>query len=525
MPISRKKACEQCRLAKAKCSLDGVCSRCANRGLACNYSSETSRAGPYTRPHSSETTRGFSSGSPASTTAAPLPLVTLDSGAPWLEFADVFREESTLMNIGLSDWEPYQAAGSRGLLRNLTGFNTMSEVATYPPLPGDSQHHESRNNLILDNLPDSMLPWDVPGLAQPGGIQSNVRVGDATEQAGEAVTTSNNLSQPDNLPSPTDQSELTPNIGNSKVVAVYGKNSEQFRARRQGATLEQSLTAKILIGQIEDYPKMLIRGSRLPPFIFPRCILNGRLCHQCTAVNGMHQCLPEPLANCALLTQMFYSHSPGNKQLVWRTIYKEQKRLREQYHRFDTTTLLAAVQALSIYVLIQAQDTEPVTKHDITCLGVTVGDMATTLLFRCDGRRDIYQDSNFSQTSWVIHESIRRIISLFYVINVTLVIQIGGTKRADCEDIRTAYLPCARDLWDPDATEAWAIRLHRYKSQRSSSRGLRINDLLNSLRSDHPGKKGAVNSPVQKDIATWCERLDDLGSLVWMASLLDLRIN
>lgn len=329
MPISRKKACEQCRLAKARCSLDRICSRCVNRSLTCDYNGGVSRAGPYTRPHPLENPRGFSSASPALNTVAPLSLFSpIDSGAPWPELGDAFRDESTLVNTELVDWDSYQAVDSRGTLRDQASLN-MSEAATHPPLLGDSPHHELTNNLTLNELPDSILPWDYPGTPQPGDI-SNALPGATTKQVDEAVVMSANVSELDCLSSPTDQREITGEIEKGTTITIYGKQSEKSQARRQGPTPEQSLTTKILVGQIKNYPRMLIGGNRLPPFIFPQCIFNGRLCRQCTAANGMHQCLPEPLANCAALTQMFYSRSPGNTQLVWKTMYEEQKRLYEQ---------------------------------------------------------------------------------------------------------------------------------------------------------------------------------------------------
>ncbi|KAI1184524.1 hypothetical protein F5B17DRAFT_442556 [Nemania serpens] len=524
MPISRKKACEQCRLAKARCSLDRVCSRCVNRGLACDYNGGVSRAGPYTRPHSFESGRDLSLASPALPMVDPLDLLSpLGSGAPWLEFGAAFRDGSPLLNTEIVDWDLYRVADSRGTLRDQASLN-MSEAETHSALPGTSPHHELRNELTSNELPGFILPSNFTEKSQSADIRSTVLPDAATGQGGEAVTMSKNASEFFGLSSPTDKTEVASEKEKVTIVTIHVNQPEKLQAWQQSATPGQSLTARILVGQIENYPRMLIRGSRLPPFIFPQCAFNGKLCRQCTAVNGIHQCLPEPLANCAALTQMFYSRGPGNAQLVWKTMYDEQKRLYEQSHTYDIPTLLAAIQAVTIYMLIQAQDTESVAKNNITCLAVTLAEMTTALNFRYPFHRDIYQDSDLSLKCWAVHESIRRTINLFYVINIALTVQIGS-KRSKCGSILATPLPCARDLWDPDATETWALRLHRYKSRISSNRGLVISDLLNALGSDQSGKKSAADVPAQKDLVTWCESLDDFGSLVWMASLLDRQIN
>lgn len=56
------------------------------------------------------------------------------------------------------------------------------------------------------------------------------------------------------------------------------------------------------------------------------------------------------------------------------------------------------------------------------------------------------------------------------------------------------------------------------------NRVLTINDLLGVLDSRKSGKKDMVDPLVQKDLVTWCESLDDLGTLVWMASILELQV-
>jgi hypothetical protein len=112
-------------------------------------------------------------------------------------------------------------------------------------------------------------------------------------------------------------------------------------------------------------------------------------------------------------------------------------------------------------------------------------------------------------------------LNLFYVIGSVFVSLIGDPDRPGCETVRATPLPCGRDLWDPDATESWAIRLHRYQSRLVSDRLLNIDDLLDYMDSPQSSKSDGAGALVRKDLATWCENLDDLGTLVWTASLLN----
>ncbi len=101
---------------------------------------------------------------------------------------------------------------------------------------------------------------------------------------------------------------------------------------RKLSTRESLLTSKVLLGQLLRYPRMLIRGASLPPFIFPPCAMKDMVYEEC-AVDGMHQCLPEALVNCCTLTHMVYTKTPANTPFVWRTVYAEVERLlREVSH-------------------------------------------------------------------------------------------------------------------------------------------------------------------------------------------------
>ncbi|KAI1754065.1 hypothetical protein F4782DRAFT_61293 [Xylaria castorea] len=513
MPISRKKACEQCRQAKAKCSLESVCSRCLNRGSTCEYNACPSRVGPYTRPHLLESECRLSSASPA----VPVePLSSLfcppDLGVPCPDFgaADLLREDTALNNIQLASWDPCQMNEPRGVSLDQATLN--------------SSEAEARSNPALNGLSTSMSPWGFTWNSQFSDTQPEQRSASRTDKSAESVSSARSPTQPDCPSSPVDESEITADMGDGTTIVFKCKPFDLSQALLRGVSTQKSLMAKVLIGQIENYPRMLIQGSKLPPFIYPQCVLNNILCHQCVAENGSHQCLPEPLANCATLARMYYGRSPNNARFVWKTIYNEQKRLYKEFCAFDVPTLLAAVQAIVIYILMQAQDTESMAQNDVASMAITLAEMAKTLHYRSQYQIGILQNPNLGQKTWVIHESVRRTVNLFYVIGIVTIIRIGGAQKTGCCGILETPLPCGRELWEPEATETFGIRLHRYKSRLVSDRGLLVNDLYHALDPGQPGKNDATDSLIQKDLATWCESQDDLGTLVWMTSLLDQQL-
>ncbi|KAI0533601.1 hypothetical protein GGR58DRAFT_100510 [Xylaria digitata] len=515
MPISRKKACEQCRLSKTRCSLEPVCLRCSNRGLECKYAEGSFRVGPYNRPHSVGKEQDLSL---SSTTEPHSGLFGLPGpGATSLGFVNFLGEEPTVYNTDVDNWDTYRDNQPQGTPWDQAIWSRC-KVLRPPSLSGNSLQHEAPSGVTLNILPAAMLPWDILGGSQVGDTQPGASPAVTTDQSAEALATEKNLPQPgSSLASTEDERPI--DFEDESTVAVYVKRYERLLAQRRSATAERPLMARILVGQVGNYPTMLIQGNRLPPFIFPRCVLNNRLSRHCTAANGTHQCLPEPLANCAALTQMFYSRSSGNAQFVWKTIYDEQNRLYREYRTYDEPKLLAAVQAVMIYILIQAQDTESIAIHDISALAVTLCDLSASLHFRGKYHLNIYQNTDLSQEAWAIYESTRRTINLFYVIRVVLGVEIGNTKH--CSTLLATPLPSGRELWDSDAAETWAIRLHRYKNRMVSNRVLTIEDMLSYPGNNQLGMNNEIDGPVQKDLATWCESLDDFGMLVWMASLLD----
>ncbi|GAW11964.1 hypothetical protein ANO14919_013180 [Xylariales sp. No.14919] len=521
MPISRKKACEQCRLSKSRCSLEPVCLRCLNRGLECKYTGGLLRVDPYPRPHLFGLEQIPSLATPTATTAEALSGVfdVPDLGATSLGFGKLFGDKPTVYNIGIDNWDSYYNDEPNGTTWDQAVWDRSKRAPQPPSFSGDPPHHEDHNTATLNVMSTPTLPCGLLGASQLGNGRRNTGLTDTTDRPTEVVATEKVRPQLGRHSSPAEETEGPVDFEDESTIATYASRYERLLTQRRGADTERPLMARILVGQVGNYPMMLVQGSRLPPFIYPQCVLKNRLSYHCTAENGTHRCLPEPLANCTALTKMFYGSSSSNSQFVWKTIYDEQRRLYKESRTYDIPTLLAAVQAVVIYILIQARDTESIAKNDVASLAVTLCDMSARLHFQSKYHTDIYKHPNLSLEAWVINESVRRTINLFYVIRIVLAIQIGSPHH--CAVILATPLPSGRDLWDPDTAETWAIRLHRYKSRMVSNKVLTIEDMLSYSDNDQVGRDGEADSPVQKDVATWCESLDDFGTLVWMASLLD----
>jgi hypothetical protein len=112
----------------------------------------------------------------------------------------------------------------------------------------------------------------------------------------------------------------TPDL--SCTGALQPQFSQRTRSIQQG-----SLTTKMLFSKLADYTKMMGEGITLPPFIHPPCCLGQS--DQCTP-NSPHQCLPEILAVCANLTQMFNARVSGSHGYIWQQICTHLRQLRAE---------------------------------------------------------------------------------------------------------------------------------------------------------------------------------------------------
>lgn len=82
-------------------------------------------------------------------------------------------------------------------------------------------------------------------------------------------------------------------------------------------------------------------------------------------------------------------------------------------------------------------------------------------------------------------------------------------------------LPSSRDLWSSAPNQEWARQYKRFLGNKSQKRVLRMQDLVSSLQSSPADDGTALLLDSRKDISEWCERLDEFGMLVWMATMLE----
>ncbi|KAI1877530.1 hypothetical protein JX265_003538 [Neoarthrinium moseri] len=204
-----------------------------------------------------------------------------------------------------------------------------------------------------------------------------------------------------------------------------------------------------------------------------------------------------------------------------KTMIDEVRRLGNEFETYDVEALLAATQASILYILLQAQYASYLSQDDIAFMVNTLGDMMTKLHLSTVYQSDIHRIKTLTQREWALYESIRRAANLLFVLETLLDVIIGHREVPDCPGFGAVPLPCSRDLWNYECKDAWPHRLKRDTASRTSGKTLTIGDLIKSSQSTFSSDPGDRDSGLLGEAAKWGERVDEFGSLVWMAITLN----
>lgn len=265
MPVRKLKSCVHCRKAKARCSLSNPCSRCATRRLECQYATA-----PLRPERRAVTFRAIRPAAGKSVYGQAEQAFDRQHDAP-------FMAESTTSPPKRQSAEKSDSSSYAGFMGAQQTISTEAEEEIFSlPLAGSTIDMslaftpDPQTSLISPHLLDLEFSNLFPGLATPASLN-------------------------------------TPSI----------KSSSPQLSQRSRSLQEGSMTAKMIFSRVIDFSRQLADAKSLPPFIHPPCCLGPG--DECSSQSS-HQCLPESLAVCSNLCQMFYCRLPGSHDFVWKQI-------------------------------------------------------------------------------------------------------------------------------------------------------------------------------------------------------------
>lgn len=299
MPLSRKKSCVRCRQSKLRCNqATPSCSRCSERGTRCVYDWKASHASPYAHASVSRASRSLSTPS------------AILGEVPELQMPEDSGDFSVFMHPPSQPADVEQQ--QNGIDLHWAAINAIEEPSLNTPKIGSS--------LDVSSLSAPFPVWTGPqGLSE---IEEEMLDVETIPMAGSSP----------NIPGAWFLGgELTTSrSSNHKCCAAnFTESRPPRRTFQRRHVLRNCALSSVVVGQLTSFPKMLIQGHHLPPFITPPCHVHEELAFDC-AKNGRHQCLVKELAICAGLVEMFFSRTPQNADFVWKMIYAERDRLRRE---------------------------------------------------------------------------------------------------------------------------------------------------------------------------------------------------
>lgn len=274
------------------------------------------------------------------------------------------------------------------------------------------------------------------------------------------------------------------------------------------------LNQAYVITSLRSYPEMLISGKTLPPFIHPSCSVTTVQNHQTVGFDTRPE-LPEPLAICMSVVQMFKAKNKENSSFVWSTVREAQEKLARDFRSYSDWDTVAALQAVTVYFILRISEDED-TGHvnfDVQLIQTMV--------------RISLNVSNFSHKyaptsngclpgwkNWILIESIRRTTTILLLIDQFFDIRPGLPNfYCDGAYLRSMLLPCSRKLWQADNESTWEAEYTSDAGMQGQKVRLRYGDLVefNSL-ADISGYswKGPLEG--------WLAQADDLGISIMAAA-------
>ncbi|KAF2095273.1 hypothetical protein NA57DRAFT_79762 [Rhizodiscina lignyota] len=278
-------------------------------------------------------------------------------------------------------------------------------------------------------------------------------------------------------------------------------------------------TANLMLHTLKSYPLMMLRDNTLPPFIHPSWISSD--------VENQDM---EPLNNCISLMHMIRSGVQGSRKLFWKNVRLECERWCEEHLKLNKWELLAALQALSIYILIRLDEGETdYNNSDFLLL------TAVTVISKQLSRMDIAQSPNnrlnMNWKDWIFEDSSRRICVIYQVLNMLVYFEPAALCDLHSTGLILAPLPAKKQLWEACDEFVWKVESER-ESGLQTAFGLATNGELVKLEEGQNHQLYCSDvmllsldpmTPLRRSTANWedwCSGMDALGGLVMLAASL-----
>ncbi|KAL7925640.1 hypothetical protein ACQKWADRAFT_282592 [Trichoderma austrokoningii] len=258
---------------------------------------------------------------------------------------------------------------------------------------------------------------------------------------------------------------------------------------------KSKFAAGILSQAISAFPQMMLRRQTFPPFIHAHWHLPS---------------LPETLASCMSIAQLFATRTPETRPFLWRTIGIEIKRLRDEVESASILDLQNALQAVILFLIMAIVD------QDSGTLSLAPN-LFQAFRMLCCRSRDLLGGSCFtypgealpdtSWEDWIYAETRRRIICVWFLISRIIAVQAGGSSILEYP---ISLLPVIshKTLWEARSTAEWQTEKALYDAS----------DPMSSFEELVKAKRRSNEPYYRRKLETWDAGADKMGVLLSIAA-------
>ncbi|ODH45289.1 hypothetical protein ACO22_00167 [Paracoccidioides brasiliensis] len=333
---------------------------------------------------------------------------------------------------------PDFASGNFGPTQSgTTKDSTLPETAVSEPLPFEYGQVDA----MLAHYFEPPLPVSVPQhIPSPYPLYLGVPE--------NGLSTFGDFSRLDNLSNYVPLIRNMPGMGSNESTqlapTVMGSDASKF------VVIQRNM--EIIFRVTRTWPRMLAKGTHLPPIIH-RTQLSG-------------ETLPTTLENCFILTKMWGAQRRGGINIIQQTVKKEMQAIVNLFPTFDERNLIAALQALTIYMLLllfPSNNQPGVSLIDEKLIGEVNG----LIRYVASTGLVLEEESNRVRPLWEswIHVSCkRRALLSLYTIHWAYS-AFFCLPSLNCADLSNIPAPAAKYLWEANSKEQWESLYNRWLVQ------------------------------------------------------------
>ncbi|KAL4964999.1 Zn(II)2Cys6 transcription factor domain-containing protein [Aspergillus stella-maris] len=300
----------------------------------------------------------------------------------------------------------------------ITPFTPSAPSGQAAPLLLSELQQPTDSSGLFDTLFPDPPPWDLSWLDEsnilPSSRRNSALVLNGSGQAYHADM-SGDLSA----------SLLSPKPSQDNAAALYNHSME------------------FIFRVLRAWPRMLAEEFQTPPLIHHSQIKDDKS-------------LPLPLANCFTLVKMWHGHCQGAEEMVQRLIIDEINSLLTKFEELDEPTLLAVLQAVTIYIIIllfpSGRPRPMIPDYNLfRKIQDLVNFTAATGLFLQEERERVRP----TWEAWVHVTSKRRSVLALYLIHWAYAV-FHNIPPFNCRELGFMPGPAAKILWQAQSEQEWS---------------------------------------------------------------------